>query len=88
MLVVPLDRWHLKVKLSFALICNEEARVIKQVAHTKKEEMVKKWGYLRIGRIYIMNGYSSFNATKCKSCRLVLFVFEDGNATMLKMISV
>lgn len=51
------------------------------LAFKSKQQTISK--YLRIWWVNIMNGNSSFNASKGKACWFVHFVFENSHTAML-----
>lgn len=80
-MLVPLDRWHLKVKLSLAL---KSKGVCLSFLHKQLERTPGSGRHLRVWRVDVVNGNSSLNAPQSKASRLVLFVFKDSHTPMLR----
>ena len=93
--LVPLDLWHLKVKLSLALkritehihnltfLSELKGRTFLTIIQKHLPITKKRWINSRVGRIDVVDRHSAFNASKCKTCRFVLLVLEYGNTAVL-----
>jgi hypothetical protein len=79
--LVPLDRWHLKVKLSLAL----KSKGVSVCFQNQLEGASQAPSHLRIWRVDVVNGNSPLNAAQSKPSRLVLFVFKNSHTPMLRL---
>lgn len=79
-MLVPLDRWHLKVKLSLALKSKGHLSFLSEPVG---KSMPGNECHLRIRRVDVVNGNSALNTSQSKTCRLVLFVFKNSHTSML-----
>ena len=72
---VTLDRWHLKVKLSFALNMGGGGHSLPSITGPQ--------AYIRVGWVDVLDCHTPFYGAKSKASWLVLLVFEDTDAPVL-----